>query len=259
MKTITIIGGGNLGTAMAEGLLKADYIKAENLTVTKRNTQTLLHLADKRVRILQDNKEAIKNADIIILAVKPYQIQEILNKLEFTKKQIVISTITGVSLNELNQWIKNNAILFRAMPNTAISIQQSMTCICGNGVDEKSTTIVKSLFETLGKVIFLEENLMNAATVSGACGIAYAMRYIRASIQGGIEIGFSAAQASLIVSQTILGAAELLLNTQTHPEAEIDKVTTPRGCTIAGLNEMEHRGFSSSVIKGVVASFEKIF
>ena len=259
MKTITIIGGGNLGTAMAEGLLKADYIKAENLTVTKRNTQTLLHLADKRVRILQDNKEAIKNANIIILAVKPYQIQEILNNLEFTKKQIVISTITGVSLNELNQWIKNNAILFRAMPNTAISIQQSMTCICGNGVDEKSTTIVKSLFETLGKVIFLEENLMNAATVSGACGIAYAMRYIRASIQGGIEIGFSAAQASLIVSQTILGAAELLLNTQTHPEAEIDKVTTPRGCTIAGLNEMEHRGFSSSVIKGVVASFEKIF
>ena len=144
------------------------------------------------------------------------------------------------------------------MPNTAISIKQSMTCICGIGVDAKSTETVKSLFETLGKVIFLEENLMNAATVSGACGTAFAMRYIRACIQGGIEIGFSAAQASLIVSQTILGAADLLLTTSTHPEAEIDKVTTPRGCTIAGLNEMEHRGFSSSVIKGVVASYEKI-
>lgn len=259
MKNITIIGGGNLGTAMAEGLLKANYIKAENLTITKRNTKTLQKLADKGVRILSDNKEAIKNAAIIILAVKPYQIQEILNDLDFNKKQIVISTITGVSLNELNQWIKNKAILFRAMPNTAVSIQESMTCICGNGVDELSASTVKSLFETLGKVIFLEENLMNAATVSGACGIAFAMRYIRASIQGGIEIGFSAAQASLIVSQTISGAAELLLNTQTHPEAEIDKVTTPRGCTIAGLNEMEHHGFSSSVIKGVVASFEKIF
>lgn len=259
MKNITIIGGGNLGTAMAEGLLKANYIKAKNLTITKRNTQTLQKLADKGVRVLSDNKEAIKNAAIIILAVKPYQIQEILNDLDFNKKQIVISTITGVSLNELNQWIKNKAILFRAMPNTAVSIQESMTCICGNGVDEMAASTVKSLFETLGKVIFLEENLMNAATVSGACGIAFAMRYIRASIQGGIEIGFSAAQASLIVSQTIMGAAELLLNTQTHPEAEIDKVTTPRGCTIAGLNEMEHHGFSSSVIKGVVASFEKIF
>lgn len=259
MKHITIIGGGNLGTAMAEGLLEANYIKAENLSVTKRNTKTLQQLADKGVRILSDNKEAIKKADIIILAVKPYQIQEILHNLEFEKKQIVISTITGVSLNELNQWIKNKAILFRAMPNTAISIRQSMTCICGNGVDKKSTDIVKSLFEALGKVIFLEENLMNAATVSGACGTAFAMRYIRACIQGGIEIGFSAAQASLIVSQTILGAAELLLTTDTHPEAEIDKVTTPRGCTIAGLNEMEHRGFSSSVIKGVVASYEKIF
>ena len=259
MKNITIIGGGNLGTAMAEGLIKANYVEAENLSVTKRNTKTIQHLSDKGIRILSDNKEAIKNAEIIILAVKPYQVQEILSNLEFTKKQIVISTITGVSLSELNQWIKNKSILFRAMPNTAISIQQSMTCICGNGVDAKSTEIVKSLFETLGKVIFLEENLMNAATVSGACGTAFAMRYIRACIQGGIEIGFSAAQASLIVSQTILGAAELLLTTTTHPEAEIDKVTTPRGCTIAGLNAMEHRGFSSSVIKGVVASYEKIF
>lgn len=259
MKNITIIGGGNLGTAMAEGLIKANYVEAENLTVTKRNTKTIQHLSHKGIRILSDNKEAVKNAEIIILAVKPYQVQEILSNLEFTKKQIVISTITGVSLSELNQWIKNKSILFRAMPNTAISIQQSMTCICGNGVDAKSTEIVKSLFETLGKVIFLEENLMNAATVSGACGTAFAMRYIRACIQGGIEIGFSAAQASLIVSQTILGAAELLLTTTTHPEAEIDKVTTPRGCTIAGLNAMEHRGFSSSVIKGVVASYEKIF
>ncbi|MEO6683615.1 MAG: pyrroline-5-carboxylate reductase [Ginsengibacter sp.] len=259
MKNITIIGGGNLGTAMAEGLLKARYINIENLTITKRNTQTLKSFEERGVRILQDNKEAIINADIIILAVKPYQIQEILSGLEFKKNRIIISTITGVSLNELNQWIKNKAILFRAMPNTAISIQESMTCICSNGVDKKSMNTVKTLFETQGKVIFIEENLMNAATVSGACGIAFAMRYIRASIQGGIEIGFSAAQASLIVSQTILGAAELLLRTQTHPEQEIDKVTTPRGCTIAGLNEMEHRGFSSSVIKGVVASYEKIY
>ena len=99
---------------------------------------------------------------------------------------------------------------------------------------------------------------MDAATVLGACGTAFAMRYIRANIQGGIEIGFDAATASLIAAQTVKGAAELLLQKHSHPEEEIDKVTTPKGCTIAGLNEMEHQGFSSSLIKGIATSFNKI-
>lgn len=117
---------------------------------------------------------------------------------------------------------------------------------------------VKAVFEQLGKVVVIEEKLMDAATVLAACGTAYAMRYIRANIQGGIEIGFDAATASLIAAQTVKGAAQLLLQQNTHPEQEIDKVTTPKGCTIAGLNEMEHQGFSSSLIKGIVASYDKI-
>lgn len=258
MNKITIIGGGNLGSAIAEGLLKAEFIKPEDLTITKRNVNTLQHFTKLGVAVTANNQQAIENVRTVILAVKPYQLEEVISGLEFRNDQVVISTVTGILLSEMKQWIKGAAVLFRAMPNTAIGIQESMTCICSNGVDDLSMNYVKSLFTTLGKVAFIEENLMNAATVSGACGIAFAMRYIRASIQGGIEIGFNAAQASLIVAQTMLGAAELLLQSQTHPEQEIDKVTTPRGCTIAGLNEMEHRGFSSSVIKGVVASFERI-
>ena len=99
---------------------------------------------------------------------------------------------------------------------------------------------------------------MNAATVLGACGVAFALRFIRAMVQGGIEIGFDASTAALIANQTVRGAAALLLQGNTHPEAEIDKVTTPKGCTIAGLNEMEHQGFSSSLIEGITTSFEKI-
>jgi pyrroline-5-carboxylate reductase len=118
--------------------------------------------------------------------------------------------------------------------------------------------LVNDLFSTLGKVVTIDEKLMEAATVLGACGIAYAMRFIRANIQGGIEIGFDAATATLIASQTVKGAAELLIQTGHHPEQEIDKVTTPKGCTIAGLNEMEHQGFSSSLIRGVVTSYKKI-
>lgn len=258
MKNITIIGGGNLGAAVATGLLKSGFVKSKNLVITKRNLNTLKDFSDAGIQVTSDNNKAIENADVIILAVKPYQVQEILSNTTFHEKQIVISVVTGVWIKDLQQWINNKVTVFRAMPNTAIGIQQSMTCISHESTDQKSISLVKEIFEKLGKVIFIEEKLMDAATVLGACGTAFAMRYIRASIQGGIQIGFSAAQASFIVAQTVKGAAELLLLTGTHPEQEIDKVTTPRGCTIAGLNELEHQGFSSALIKGLVASFEKI-
>jgi pyrroline-5-carboxylate reductase len=144
------------------------------------------------------------------------------------------------------------------MPNTAIAIQESMTCLAHAGATQTQVNYIEELFNQLGKTVMIDEKLMDAATILGACGTAYAMRYIRANIQGGIEIGFDATTASLIAAQTVKGAAELLLQKGTHPEQEIDKVTTPKGCTIAGLNEMEHRGFSSSLIRGVVASYNKI-
>jgi pyrroline-5-carboxylate reductase len=144
------------------------------------------------------------------------------------------------------------------MPNTAIAIQQSMTCLCYKNASLQQIDTVQNIFNQVGRTVTIDENLMDAATVLGACGTAYAMRYIRANIQGGIEIGFDVETASLIAAQTVKGASQLLLETDSHPEKEIDKVTTPKGCTIAGLNEMEHQGFSSSLIKGIVASYIKI-
>ncbi len=144
------------------------------------------------------------------------------------------------------------------MPNTAIAIQQSMTCVCSYNANDNQMSYVKDLFNQLGKTVFIEEKLMDAATVLAASGTAFALRFIRADIQAGIEIGFNAATASLIAAQTAKGAADLLLLRKTHPEQEIDKVTTPKGCTIAGLNEMEHQGFSSSLIKGITVSYKKI-
>ncbi|MEO6812720.1 MAG: pyrroline-5-carboxylate reductase [Ginsengibacter sp.] len=258
MKKITIIGGGNLGTAIANGLLKSGKFIADDITITKRNIQTLKDLKEAGVNVTSDNNKAIKNANVVILAVKPYQVQDIMMNTTFHDGQIVVSAVTGVWLKDLHQWINNKVVLFRAMPNTAIAIQQSMTCISSNGAGAEQIAIVKELFEILGRVTFIEEKLMNAATVLGACGTAFALRYVRASIQGGIQIGFSAEQASFIVAQTVKGASELLLINHTHPEQEIDKVTTPMGCTIAGLNELEHKGFSSALIKGLVASYEKI-
>lgn len=260
-KKIAIIGGGNLGVAMAEGLISSGFVLPEHLIVTRRNISALKSLEEKGVMISNDNVEAVTYADWIVLAIKPFQVKEVLAQIKphlDEKKHSLISVVTGVWIKDMQEMVGNDFALFRAMPNTAIAIQESMTCICSHGANQDQLSFVADFFDQLGKSVFIEEKLMDAATVLGACGTAYAMRYIRANIQGGIEIGFSAATASLIAAQTVKGAAELLLQRNTHPEQEIDKVTTPKGCTIAGLNEMEHQGFSSSLIKGIVTSYKKI-
>lgn len=259
-KKITIIGGGNLGTAISQGLIKSKFCKPTDITVTKRNLSTLGELKSKGVVITSDNNAAVKNAGIVILAIKPFQVNEVLNNLKhvLTLKHTLVSVVTGITIAEIEKIIEIRLPVFRAMPNTAIAIQESMTCLAFTNASEAQKENITSLFNCLGTVVVIDEKLMDAATVLGACGTAFAMRYIRANIQGGIEIGFDSKTANLIAAQTVKGAAELLLQNGTHPEQEIDKVTTPKGCTIAGLNEMEHQGFSSSLIKGIATSYNKI-
>jgi pyrroline-5-carboxylate reductase len=154
--------------------------------------------------------------------------------------------------------IDPSTVTFRAMPNIAADIQESITCVCQQQALPAQIELIQELFDAIGITITIDEGLMEAATVLGACGIAYVLRFMRAMIQGGIQIGFDSATASKIVNQTVKGAAELMIQKNIHPEAAIDKVTTPKGCTIVGLNEMEHQGFSSAMVRGVIASYEKI-
>jgi pyrroline-5-carboxylate reductase len=258
---IAIIGGGNLGSAIAEGLIKSKFVPAGEITVTRRNLELLMPLKQLGVNITSDNREAIGQSDVIIVALKPYNVVEILEGLKDCfdpSRHILISVVTGVFVKDLAAIVNHGLPIFRAMPNTAIAIQESVTCLCHQGANKEQVNYVIELFDQLGVTINIDEKLMDAATVLGACGIAYALRFIRASTQGGIEIGFDAKTANLIAAQTVKGAAELLLKLNRHPEEEIDKVTTPKGCTIVGLNEMEHQGFSSSLIKGIGASYDKI-
>lgn len=253
----TIIGAGNLGTSIALGLLKTT--SKENIIVTRKSKKPNILLEKAGISILSDNANAIQNAEIIIIAVKPFKVEEVLQelKMKISDNQIIISVATGISIEDIKSTIGNKTI-FRAMPNTASSVGESMTCIAQTNASENQIDKVIAIFDTLGETILIEENLMNASTVLGACGIAYVMRFVRAMVQGGIEIGFDSKTANKITNQTIKGAIELLLQNGLHPEEEIDKVTTPKGCTIAGLNEMEHQGFSSSMIKGIKTSFDKI-
>ena len=260
-KKIAIIGGGNLGASIAEGLIQSEFSRPVEISITRRNPAPLSRFAEQGSMVHSDNRKAVKNAEIIILAVKPYNFADIIDEIKTTldpKKHVVVSVITGVWIDQIQNAIGKSVPVIRAMPNTAIAIQQSMTCLAHAGASTAQVNYITQLFDQLGKTVMIKEELMDAATVLGACGTAYAMRYIRANIQGGIEIGFDAATATLIAAQTVKGAAQLLLEKGTHPEHEIDKVTTPKGCTIAGLNEMEHQGFCSSLIRGVVASYKKI-
>jgi len=142
------------------------------------------------------------------------------------------------------------------MPNMAIAIRESMTCLCAAEGEHEALDVVGPLFEAVGRTLVLPEDLMVSATALGACGVAFFLRSIRAASQGGIEIGFHPEEALLMAAQAARGAASLLLEGD-HPESAIDRVTTPRGCTIAGLNELEHQGFSSAMIQGIVASARK--
>ena len=260
-KKIAIIGGGNLGASIAEGLIMSEFSRPVEISITRRNVSSLSRFAERGCMVHSDNKRAVRESEVIILAVKPYNYEDVLREIKTQlnpKKHIVVSVVTGAWIEQLQKAIGKPVPVIRAMPNTAIAIQQSMTCIAHAGASSTQLNYICELFDQLGKTVMIDEKLMDAATILGACGTAYAMRYIRANIQGGIEIGFDAATASLIAAQTVKGAAELLLQKGTHPEQEIDKVTTPKGCTIAGLNEMEHQGFSSSLIRGIAVSYKKI-
>lgn len=259
---IAIIGGGNLGTAIAEGLLASGLTTADKIHITRNKIERLEHLRAQGVTVSSRNDRAVAEAAIVILAVKPFKVEEVLEEIRAELREdrhTLVSVVTGVSIDEMVTHLGGMQLpIVRAMPNTAIAIRQSMTCLCAQNIDKEALGMVVKIFDALGKTLVISEELMEASTVLGACGIAYVLRFIRAMIQGGIEIGFDAKTANIIATQTAKGAAELLILGGRHPEEEIDKVTTPKGCTISGLNEMEHGGFSSSLIKGILNSFRKI-
>jgi pyrroline-5-carboxylate reductase len=260
---IAIIGVGNLGYSIAVGILsQKKEINCKSLYLTKRNTASLSHLENVTlVKTTSDNRRAVKYSNVIILAVQPAQLMEVLaevSDLIDPKRHTIISVATGRKIADIESLIKKGVPVIRCMPNTAISVGQSMTCISANKEGQANIHLAKSIFNALGETMCIEERLMQAATVICASGIAFWMRLIRATTQGAVQLGFHSDEAQKLSMQTCLGAASLLIDSQSHPEQEIDKVTTPSGCTIAGLNEMEHQGLSSSIIKGLVTSYDKI-
>jgi pyrroline-5-carboxylate reductase len=259
--SVAILGVGNLGLALARGLVHSGYLPAEHIRLTRRNVDLLAQEAAAGHPVGSDNAAAVEGAEIIVLAVQPLQLDDLLDEIREAldpARHLIVSTVSGASFGSIRNRVGEEVAVVRAMPNLGIQTGDSMTCLAAEGPAAAAALArAERLFQTLGTTVRIEESQMAAATALCACGIAFFLRAIRAAAQGGIEIGFHAEDAILMAAQTAKGAAELLLASGDHPEMAIDRVTTPNGCTIAGLNEMENRGFSSAMIRGIVTSSDR--
>lgn len=260
IERLAILGCGNIGGAIARGLARSGRLPARQIIVTRRKAHLSAGLAKEGFTVQSDNLDAVRRTKVVILAVDPQHLAPLLGEIApvlDAKHHVLISVVSGVSISEILGLAGKSLPVVRAMPNTAIAIQESMTCLAAPAGSEKALLLARTLFDAVGKTLVIDEDQIVPATALCACGIAFFMRAIRAASQGGIEIGFHASDALCMAAQTAKGAAGLLLTEGSHPEGEIDKVTTPRGCTISGLNQMEHEGFSSAMIRGIVTSAEK--
>jgi len=260
---ISIIGAGAMGGALAEGLIKGDYIQNEDICVADPSRDCRDHFANLGITATPSNQLAAQGADVVCVVVKPWLVEQVLKGIKDVldySRQLLIVVAAGVKSEDIKTWLDKNGEMiptFLVIPNIAIAQLQSMTFIVpALAAEPPHTEQIKKLFDSMGHSLITDEGHLAAGTTLASCGIAYAMRYIRAASEGGVELGFKADQAKQIVMQTMRGAVELLEASGLHPEAAIDLVTTPGGVTIKGLNEMEHAGFTSAVIRGLKAGMK---
>jgi pyrroline-5-carboxylate reductase len=247
-----------MGGAIACGLATGEGISSNDITVIDHQGKNVSRLKEvcQDLNVVVADYSSLESSHMVIIAVKPWMVEDVLkvHKELLNPKQLIVSVAAVVSLAQLQEWTAAGQPVFRVVPNTAISVRQSMTYIASHGASEEQKLQVGRVFSQLGKAEFIDEKLIPAVTSLASCGIAFAFRYIRAAMEGGVELGVCPEQSKDAVLQTLRGAIELLEANGTHPEAEIDRVTTAGGITIKGLNEMEHAGFTSAVIKGLKAS-----
>ena len=257
---ITIIGAGNMGGALAIGWARAGK---HEITVTARTEQTLSRFAGMdNIHTSTDNLNAVSGADVVVLAVKPWLIEDVCRQiagnLDFSR-QIILSVAANVFSDSLREFLGcETAKVCYIMPNIAAEYGEAMTYLApAEGVTAEEISLVRELLLEVGKVKVCKEKEVAAGNMLSGCGIAYVMRFIHAMMEGGVEMGLYPKEAQEIAMQTMKGAVAVLEGKDMHPAVGIDKVTTPGGLTIRGLNELDHAGFNSAVIRCLKAGLVK--
>lgn len=258
---LTVIGAGNMGGALIHGWAKSEQI--EQITIADKNEGLLASFQElyPSVRTTTDNAGAVDGADVIVVVVKPWLMSEVLGELrghvDF-RRQIVVSDAANFTTDKVAQALGRDGQYAYVIPNIAAEFGQSMSFIAmGRAANDDTTQAVKALYDLVGDTMVVDEKQVEPGMMMASCGIAYVMRYIRAQMEGGCQMGFYPAQAKQIAMQTMQGAVSLLRETGWHPEEAIDRVTTPAGVAIKGIIALDEAGFSSAVIRSLKAGLEK--
>lgn len=255
---IAVIGSGNMGGALVRGLVASGAVAPQDIICTAATQKSLEKLQSRcpGIEVTTENIYAVAKAQCIVLAVKPWIVPQIAAEIAgFIKpeSQFIVSMAASPSLEELQKLFGEKSAIIRAIPNTAIEICKGVTFLSSTQQMQKSSWGEEAtrLFSALGGVWWVGEKELNAGMALASCGIAYALKYLKSATDGGVELGLKPALAREIVAQTMIGAASLVKENSSSPDAEIDRVTTPGGLTIRGLNAMEEKGFTASVLAGL--------
>jgi len=258
-KTVGFIGSGNMGEALISGLLGSQQSKPQQIICSDVRADRLEELHERfGIHTTQDNHEVIKRSQIVIYAVKPQIIADVLKETadDLNMDKVIISIAAGVPLAAIEALIKKDLRLIRAMPNVCVAVKEGATAIAaGAHCKREDIDLAMAIFSSVGRCAFLKENyLMDAVTGLSGSGPAYIFMIVDALADAGVKVGLARKEAQLLASQTVLGAAKMLLETKMHPGQLKDMVTSPGGTSIAGLATLERGGLRTTLIDGVEAA-----
>lgn len=255
---IAVIGGGNIGGAIALGSVRCGAVVPSDIVVSDPRAPLDEVFGGTGIGVVADNIAAIKGAEFIIVAVKPWLMEQVLVGIAPVidrNSQAIVSIAAGISFETMRDYLgvskRGSVPLFRVIPNTAVALGKSATFIASDVVSDEQKNRLEKFFAASGEVYEVEEGQMAAVTSLASSGIAYALKYIDSAVSGAVEMGIDRGEALRMVMQTIRGALALLEANGTQPQEEIDKVTTPNGITVRGLAVMEREGFTRAVIAGL--------
>lgn len=254
-RTIGFVGGGNMGEALIKGLLGASLVPASAIHATDVRLERLKEL-DRLygIQVSSDNAELVRHADIVILAVKPQIMDAVLKEIApaVTRRKLLISIAAGVSTAKIRAVLHKDARLIRVMPNTPALVLEGVTAIAkAEGLEPDDLDAASEIFRAVGRVVVLDETLLDAVTGLSGSGPAYVAVVIESLADGGVRMGLDRITAMTLATQTVLGAAKLLLETGMHPGALKDMVSSPGGTSIAGVAALEEGGIRTTFIKAV--------
>ena len=253
-KTLGFVGGGNMAAALVKGILHSKLVPPSNVIVSDVKEERLRSLHDTHgIQTTLHNEELVAKADVIVLAVKPQVIDKVLTGMAVDpKRHLVISVAAGVPISAMESRLPEGTHLVRSMPNTPATALAGATAIsAGTHATEADLALANAIFAAVGRVVTLDENLLDAVTGLSGSGPAYVMLMIEALADGGVKVGLHRDTALMLAAQTVYGSAKLLLDTGEHPGRLKDMVTSPGGTAIAGLHTLESGGLRRTLIDAV--------